>query len=258
MKQGKVKFYGKINDKEFVDIEEFLHYVEEQIEGDEPMVPETQCEKVEEQYDDRCAPSIPEDDVKIETMTETKTEPEQLDIPYFVLDQLDGDEEHDQKLLTEFVETINSFLFTFPKILEKIDKESLKTLNQELYQLSEANHEAGVATIDSCNKIGQEASEIRSKIISLTIDEKRIERELTKCTNLVNELNQKYRICHNADMVLSLKGDMYSTMASLIAKEIEKKSEKVPASQPAKKKPIQTMPGIQKLLQEIFLANSYK
>lgn len=254
MKQGKLKFYGKINDKEFVDIEEFLQYVEEQINGDEPAVPE----QVEEQCLDRCAPpSTPEEDVKIETMTETKTEPEQIDIPFFVLDQLDGEEEHDQKLLTEFVETINTFLFTFPKVLEKIDKESLETLNQELYQLSEANHEAGVATIDSCNKIGQQASEIRSKIISLTIDKKRIERELTKCTNLVNELNQKYRICHNADMVLSLKDDMYSTMANLIAKEIEKKSEKVPAPQEVKKNQSK-VPGIQKLLQEIFLANSYK
>jgi hypothetical protein len=257
MGKGKLKFYGKINDKEFVDIEEFLHYVEEQLDGDEPVVPEQAEEKVEEQCINHCAPSTPEEDVKIETVTETKTESEQIDIPYFVLDQLDGEEEHDQKLLTEFVENINTFLFTFPKILEKIDKESLKTLNQELYQLSEANHEAGVATIETCNKIGQEASEVRSKIISLTIDKKGIERELTKCTNLVNELNQKYRICHNADMVLSLKDDMYSNMANMIAKEIEKKSEKVPAPQEAKKNQSK-VPGIQKLLQEIFLANSYK
>jgi hypothetical protein len=58
-------------------------------------------------------------------------------------------------------------------------------------------------------------------------------------------------------MVLSLKDDMYSNMANLIAKEIEKKSEKVPASQEAKKNQSK-VPGIQKLLQEIFLANSYK
>jgi hypothetical protein len=59
MGKGKLKFYGKINDKEFVDIEEFLHYVEEQLDDEEPITP---AEEVEEKCLDRCSPSTPEED----------------------------------------------------------------------------------------------------------------------------------------------------------------------------------------------------